>query len=69
MAIVGGGFSGCATAYAFAAAGIPVALLEAASIGQASTAGSTGLLMQEPGIDYVDVRRATVGARHVVSGR
>ena len=55
VAIVGGGFSGCATAYAFAAAGIPVALLEAASIGQASTAGSTGLLMQEPGIDYVDV--------------
>ena len=55
VAIVGGGLSGCATAYAFAAAGIPVALLEAASIGQASTAGSTGLLMQEPGIDYVDV--------------
>ena len=55
VAIVGGGVSGCASAYAFAAAGIPVALLEAASIGQASTAGSTGLLMQEPDINYVEV--------------
>ena len=55
IAIVGGGVSGCASAYAFAAAGIPVALLEAVSIGQASTAGSTGLLMQEPDIDYVEV--------------
>ena len=55
VAIVGGGFSGCATAYAFAAAGIPVALLEAAAIGQASTARSTGLLRHELDIDYLEL--------------
>src|SRR5947209_6784018 len=35
--IVGGGMTGCATAYAFAAAGIKVALLEADRIGRAVT--------------------------------
>ena len=55
VAIVGGGFSGCATAYAFAAAGIQVSLLEAGSIGQVSTAGSAGLLRQEPNVDYLEL--------------
>ena len=52
VVIVGGGITGCATAYAFAAAGVPVALVEAAEIGQAGTGASTGLLMQEPETDY-----------------
>ena len=52
VVIVGGGMTGCATAYAFAAAGIPVALVEAGALGQGATASSTGLLMQEPETDY-----------------
>ena len=39
VVIVGGGITGCATAYAFAAAGVSVALVEAGAIGQAGTGG------------------------------
>ena len=45
VVIIGGGLTGCATAYAFAAAGIDVVLLEADRLGQGATslrcAGST----------------------------
>ena len=37
VVIVGGGLTGCATAYAFAAAGIKVALLEADRVGRGTT--------------------------------
>jgi glycine/D-amino acid oxidase-like deaminating enzyme len=47
-AIVGGGFTGCATAYALARAGVRVAVLEGARLGRGSAAASTALLMQEP---------------------
>ena len=40
--IIGGGLTGCATAYAFAVAGVKVVLLEADQIGRGSTAGSNG---------------------------
>jgi glycine/D-amino acid oxidase-like deaminating enzyme len=48
VVIVGGGFTGCATALIFAEAGIQVAVLERARLGQGSAAASTALLMQEP---------------------
>jgi glycine/D-amino acid oxidase-like deaminating enzyme len=48
VAIVGGGFTGCAAAYVLAAAGIRVALFERARLGRGSAAASTALLMQEP---------------------
>jgi glycine/D-amino acid oxidase-like deaminating enzyme len=52
VVVVGGGLTGCATAYAFAAAGIGVILLEANGVGQGSTAASAGLLLQEQDTDY-----------------
>lgn len=48
IAIVGGGFTGCATAYALARAGLKIAVLEGARVGRGSAAASTALLMQEP---------------------
>lgn len=48
VVIVGGGLTGCATAYALAAAGIPAVLLEADRLGQGGTAGCSGLALQEP---------------------
>src|SRR5471032_1835433 len=51
IAIVGGGITGTAVAWRFAAAGVRVALVEAARIGRGSTAASTALLMQEPDED------------------
>ena len=66
VVIVGGGVTGCATAYAFAAAGVSVTLLEAESLGQAATSRGSGLLMQEPDVDYLTLeeqygRRAARG--------
>lgn len=51
MAIVGGGMTGAMIAERFAAHGVAVALVEAARIGQGSTAASTALLLQEPDYD------------------
>jgi glycine/D-amino acid oxidase-like deaminating enzyme len=47
VAIVGGGLTGCASAEAFAAAGIKVILLEGDRLGAGATAGSAGLLRQD----------------------
>jgi glycine/D-amino acid oxidase-like deaminating enzyme len=47
VAIVGGGLTGCACAWSFAAAGVKVALLEAESIGGGATAGSLGLVRED----------------------
>ena len=43
--IIGGGLTGCASAYAFAAAGHDVVLLEAARLASGATAGSAGVLL------------------------
>ena len=51
VAIVGGGITGAAVAWRFAAAGLSVALVEGRRIGRGSTAASTALLMQEPDED------------------
>lgn len=47
VAIVGGGLTGCACAWAFTAAGIPAVLLEAGRIGSGATAGTPGLVRED----------------------
>ena len=53
--IVGGGLTGCVTAYAFAAAGIKVALFEADALGRGSSGSSTGWITDDPGHRFLDV--------------
>ena len=45
VVIVGGGLTGCASAYAFAAAGHRVVLLESGRLASGATAGSAGVLL------------------------
>ena len=58
VAIVGGGLTGCATAYACAAAGIKVVLVEAGRIGGGSTGSSAGWIADDPGVSFVEVEKA-----------
>jgi glycine/D-amino acid oxidase-like deaminating enzyme len=62
VAIVGGGLTGCATAYACAAAGIKVVLVEAGRIGRGSTGSSAGWIADDPGVSFVAVEKA-IGLR------
>jgi glycine/D-amino acid oxidase-like deaminating enzyme len=62
IVVVGGGLTGCATAYALAAAGVKVVLLEAAQIGRGSTAFQAGWVSEEPGVRFADLEKA-IGAR------
>jgi glycine/D-amino acid oxidase-like deaminating enzyme len=55
--VVGGGLAGCATAYALAAAGVKVALLEAEAVGRASAA-SAGWLGDDPGVSFQALEKA-----------
>src|SRR6476661_6632164 len=55
--IVGGGLTGCVTAYAFAAAGIKVALFEAETLGRGTSGASTGWISEEPGASFVEVEK------------
>ena len=57
VAVVGGGLTGCATAYALAAAGQRVALVEAASIAGGATAQAAGLLLAAPSADFLDLEK------------
>lgn len=52
VAIVGGGLAACTTAYAFANAGVKIALFEAERVGSGSTAFANGLVLQEPEVEY-----------------
>ena len=67
VVIVGGGLTGCATAYAFAAAGISVVLLEADQIGRGSTGSASGWIGGDPGVPFPGVEKALgrKAARHV----
>ena len=58
IVIVGGGLTGCATAYALAAAGHRVALVEAGQIAAGATGQAAGLLLAAPGADFVDLEKA-----------
>jgi glycine/D-amino acid oxidase-like deaminating enzyme len=59
VAIIGGGLTGCATAYACAVSGLRPMLIEADRIGQGSAGRDAGLLLPEPGPSFRDV-----SARH-----
>jgi glycine/D-amino acid oxidase-like deaminating enzyme len=58
VVIVGGGLTGCATAYAFAAAGVKPVLLEAEQIGRGAAALSSGLIADDPGVEFMTIERA-----------
>jgi glycine/D-amino acid oxidase-like deaminating enzyme len=58
VVIVGGGLTGCATAYACAQAGLKAIVVESGRIGQGSSGRSAGLLLPEPGPAFVDIERA-----------
>ncbi len=57
VVIVGGGLTGCATAYALAAAGVRVALLEGDQIAGGATSRASGLLLARPEAAYLDLER------------
>jgi len=58
VAIVGGGLARCATAYACAAAGFKVALVEADRVGQGNGGRSTGWLAADPGVSFAAIEKA-----------
>ena len=58
VVIVGGGLTGCATAYAFAGAGIKVAVIEAGRIGRGSSGSSAGWISDDPGVSFLEVEKA-----------
>lgn len=63
VVIVGGGLTGCATAYAFSAAGIKVLLLEGEQIGHGATGASAGWIGgDDPGAGFAEVEKA-LGSR------
>jgi glycine/D-amino acid oxidase-like deaminating enzyme len=58
VAIIGGGITGCATAYACALAGIKAIVVEGDRVGQGSAGRSAGLLLPEPGPAFRDIEQA-----------
>jgi len=58
VVIVGGGLTGCATAYACALAGIKTMVIEADRVGRGSAGRSAGLLLPEPGPSFRDIEQA-----------
>ena len=62
VVIIGGGLTGCATAYAFAAAGVKAMLLEAGQIGRGNTAAASGWIAEEPGVPFDGLEKA-IGLR------
>jgi glycine/D-amino acid oxidase-like deaminating enzyme len=58
VVIVGGGLTGCATAYACAMAGLKPVVLEADHVGQGGTGRSGGLLLADPGPLFREVVQA-----------
>jgi glycine/D-amino acid oxidase-like deaminating enzyme len=57
VVVIGGGLTGCVTAYAFAAAGIKVGLIEAAQIGRGASSFSTGWISDDPGASFASAER------------
>lgn len=66
VAIIGGGLTGCVTAYVFAAAGLSVALFEAGRIGRAETGAASGWITDEPSVGFstLDKNLGRRAARH-----
>ena len=55
--VVGGGLTGCLTAYALAAAGVKVILLEAERLGRGATAYASGWIAEDPGVPFDHVEK------------
>ena len=66
VVVVGGGLTGCAAAYAFAAAGIQVTLVEADRLGSGATHAVPGWISEDPGVSFVDLEKliGLKAARH-----
>jgi glycine/D-amino acid oxidase-like deaminating enzyme len=62
VVVIGGGLTGCATAYAMSAAGVEAALLEANQIGRGTTGASAGWMGDEPGVGFAELEK-TLGLR------
>jgi glycine/D-amino acid oxidase-like deaminating enzyme len=62
VVIIGGGLTGCLTAYALSVAGVKVVLLDAGQIGRGATGSSTGWVGADPGIGFADLAKA-IGVR------
>ena len=62
VVIIGGGLTGCATAYAFAAAGVNVTLVDAAQIGHGSSGSASGWINEDPGVGFAELEQA-IGRR------
>jgi glycine/D-amino acid oxidase-like deaminating enzyme len=58
VAIVGGGLTGCATAYALSAAEVKVVLVEADQIGRGGTGAGAGWIADDPGVSFADLEKA-----------
>jgi glycine/D-amino acid oxidase-like deaminating enzyme len=65
VVIVGGGLTGCATAYACASAGLRPLVIEGERIGSGSAGRSAGLLLPDPGVFFRDI----VGAHGLRAAR
>jgi glycine/D-amino acid oxidase-like deaminating enzyme len=55
--VIGGGLTGCATAYALAAAGMKPLVLEADQIGRGGTAFASGWIADDPGVTFGEIER------------
>ncbi len=55
IVIIGGGLTGAATAYACAAAGLRVAVLEAERIGHGASASGSGIIQQAPAVAMLEM--------------
>ena len=62
VVIIGGGMTGCAAAYAFAAAGVRATLLDGGKIGQGSSGSASGWLSEDPGVGFAELEQ-TIGTR------
>ncbi len=62
VAIVGGGLTGCATAYALGAAGVNVVVLEADQIGRGAAGSGPGWIADDPGVSFAELTQL-LGAR------
>ena len=62
VVVVGAGLTGCLTAYAFAAAGVRVIVLEADRIGRGHTAFASGWISEDPNVPFHTVEDA-IGLR------
>jgi glycine/D-amino acid oxidase-like deaminating enzyme len=58
VVIIGGGLTGCATAYACAMAGLRSMVIDANRIGHGSAGRSAGLLLPDPGPAFRDIAQA-----------